>query len=392
MNYFRLPQGVQDVLPEECRCFNAIKARLLQKFEQNGYEPVASASLEYFETFSNIRNAVPEERLFKLSDNGGKLLVLRPDTTLSISRIAATKLPEAKRLCYVTTKFDMQEAGGISSREIEQAGVERFGEEGAFSDAQTVAFAVECMKEVGISDFVLDIGHVGYFKGILEECGLSREEEELVRGYINRKDGMNAERILKRAGVKPDALNTVLALPALFGGAEVLDRAAALTKNQTALSAAARLKEVYALLSEMGYEKYVCFDLGTVRSLSYYSGMVFSGLVKGLGAPVLSGGRYDFLADDFGKHIPAVGFAIGLKRVLIALERQGNLPESKPLEFIIVCEKGAEKAGYAELLRRTQQGGRGKLLGSYFEDTDTAALKEEAATVLIATKQGMKTL
>lgn len=79
----------------------------------------------------------------------------------------------------------------------------------------------------------------------------------------------------------------------------------------------------------MGYEGYISYDLGMIKPLSYYSGILFSGLVKDLGAPVLSGGRYDNLADAFGKHMPAVGFAMGLKRILVALERQGSLPEEK---------------------------------------------------------------
>lgn len=390
MTIRKLPAGVQDMLPEESRCLTVLRERLGRVFALNGYDTVASASLEYYDTYSDIRNALPQERMFKLTDTDGKLLVLRPDATLAISRIAATKLACGKaRLCYFTTKWDLQEAGGLSSREIEQAGVERLGEEGAFSDAQTIAFSIECLKGTGLRDFIIDIGHVGYFKGVLEACGLSEADEERVRAYINRKDGMNAERVLKRAGAATDALNTVLALPALYGGAEILDRAERLTDSAVAREAVARLKEIYALLCDMGYEKYVCFDLGTVRRLSYYSGMVFEGLAKGLGASVLSGGRYDNLADDFGKHVPAVGFALGLKRILIALERQGNLPPAEPLEAVIVCERGAESAAYRELLRLAADGKRVRLSAEYGRAAARAA-KGEAERVLFVTEKGIE--
>ncbi len=388
MIFSGLPAGVRDILPEECAALDEIKRRLSRKFLMNGFEPVESATLEYFDTYSRISNAVPEERMFKLSDKDGKLLVLRPDATLAISRIAATKLTAPKaRLSYFTRKYDLQEAGGVSSREIYQAGVECLGEEGAFADAQTIAFAVECLKETGLEDFVVEVGHVGYFKGLLEDCGLTEEEAESVRAHVNAKDSLSAQRLLEHAGVKKSALNAVLALPALFGGAEIFDRAEAITENATAREAIARLREIHTHLSHMGYEKYVCYDLGTVRRLAYYSGVVFSGLVREMGAPVMSGGRYDFLADDFGKHVPAVGFAMGLKRILVALERQGNLPAPAPVSVAVACEQGAEAVGYQAVMQAVKEGKRAVLLSDYGQE----ALKTvRAAEKYLATEEGLK--
>lgn len=357
----KLPAGVQDVLPRECSILTELKLKLERKFSLAGFSPVLSAGLEYYETFSGKENAVPEERMFKMTDTDGKLLVLRPDTTLSIARIAATKLnSDRARLSYFADKYDLENGGGLSSREIYQAGVECLGEEGAFSDAQCIAFAIECLKEAGLRDFIIDIGHVGYFKGLLEESGLSPFEAEDVRACINRKDTMNAERLLKKAGVSGDALNNILALPALFGGREVFSVAEALTHNSCARKAVDDLKNIDRLLTEMGYEGYISYDLGMIKPLSYYSGILFSGLVKDLGAPVLSGGRYDNLADAFGKHMPAVGFAMGLKRILVALERQGSLPEEKK-PLVIVAEEGQEARAYREFVSRTERGERVRL-------------------------------
>ncbi len=388
MIYRKLPTGVQDVLPDECEVLTELRARLQARFTAGGYRPVLSGGLEYYDTYSEIANAIPQERMFKLTDVDGRLLVLRPDATLAIARIAATKLPDSHaRLCYFADKWEMQSAGGISSREIFQAGVERLGEEGAFSDAQAIAFAIECLQALGLEGFVVDIGHVGYFKGLLEECGLSAEDAEKVRRFVNAKDGLNAERVLRKAGVKENTLNTVLALPALFGGAEVLSRAEELTENAEACGAIARLKAVNEILTRMGYADKLCFDLGTVKRLSYYSGVVFTGMVKELGAALLSGGRYDGLADDFGKHIPAVGFAIGLKRVMIALERQKRLPKAHPVEIEIACEEGAEGLAYAEYLRLLNEGKRVKLSSEYGVPS-----KKEGVKTLFVDENGVKEL
>ncbi len=390
MIYRKLPTGVQDVLPNECEVLFSLRERLQNKFALAGFRPVLSGGLEYYDTYSQISNAIEQDKMFKLTDTDGKLLVLRPDVTLAIARIAATKLSEpSARLCYVADKWELQSGGGISSREIYQAGVECLGEEGALSDAQAIAFAIECMKETGLTGFIVDIGHVGYFKGLLEECGLSDEDAEAVRRFVNAKDALNAERILRKAGVKENTLNTVLALPTLFGGADVLDRAEGLTENVHARAAIAHLKQVHAILVRMGYEDCLCFDLGTVKKLSYYSGIVFSGLVKELGSSVLSGGRYDDLADDFGKHIPAVGFAIGLKRVMIALERQKNLPKSQSVEAVIFSEEGAEGVAYAEYQKQTAEGKRVSFRPSYSEE-EGKAWREKGCTVLLAKKSGVE--
>ena len=357
----RLPAGVQDVLPRECALLTDLKLKLEKKFSASGYLPVLPAGLEYYETLARSENAVSEEHMFKMTDTDGKLLVLRPDTTLSIARIAATKLGlDRARLSYFADKFDLQSGGGLTSREIFQAGIECLGEEGAFSDAQCIAFSIECLKEAGLRDFIIDIGHVGYFKGLLEEIGLTAAEAEGVRTCINRKDTMNAERLLKKAGVSGDARNNILALPALFGGREVFSAAEALTHNLCARKAVGDLKNIDRLLTEMGYEGYISYDLGMIKPLSYYSGILFSGLVKDLGAPVLSGGRYDNLADAFGKHMPAVGFAMGLKRILVALERQGALPEEKK-PLVIVAKEGQEARAYREFVARTERGERVRL-------------------------------
>ena len=148
MTLKKLPTGVQDILPRECRVLMNVRERLTRAFEVRGYDPVLSAAVEYYDTYAGIRNALPQERMFKFTDSDGRLLVLRPDATLSISRIAATKLPEPRaRLYYFLDKWDAQSAGGGRTREIIQAGVERLCEEGAYSDAQTIAFAIDCMRE-----------------------------------------------------------------------------------------------------------------------------------------------------------------------------------------------------------------------------------------------------
>jgi ATP phosphoribosyltransferase regulatory subunit len=272
--------------------------------------------------------------------------------------MAATKLKEEKtRLAYVSDVWNnFETTGNMSQRGFLQAGVEFLGTDGAFSDAQTLAFAVECLKETGLDDFTVDVGHVGFFKGLLSGAGLSDEYAERIRACINAKDSVGVMLALKEAGVDGKAAQAIQALPSLFGGEEVFARAEKLTDDKNALAALEHLKKVHGLLKKFGCDQYISFDLGSVKSLSYYSGIVFTGLTGALGAPVLSGGRYDQLADDFGKHIPAVGFAMGLKRILMALERQGKVERLPAPYAVIIAQEGAEEAAYKEYLRLTNEG------------------------------------
>ncbi len=318
MQHFKLPAGVRDVLPDLSGALDEAEALLRKKFAAAGFRSVRAAGLEYYDTLTKIGSAVDQAQMFKMTDKDGNLIVLRPDMTLACARIAATKLGGAReRLCYFSDIYDFS-ASGNADREVAQAGVELFGEEGAEADAYAIAFAADCLKALGLHDFIIDIGHVGFYKGLLEESGLSAAEAEELRGYINAKDMVSTEMALRRTGAPARVQQAILALPSLFGGAEVLDEAERLTDNPLARASLDHLRAVYARLKESGAEKYVSFDLGTVKSLAYYSGIVFTGLAEGVGAPVLSGGRYDGLCAQFGRDLPAVGFAIGMMRALQA--------------------------------------------------------------------------
>lgn len=389
-SYYRLPAGVQDLLPDECYNLNLIEKKLEEKFMLAGCSRVQSAALEYYDTYAEIKNKIPQKKMFKLTDGDGSLLVLRPDMTLAVARMAATSpLALPAKLCYFSNVWDYAGAGSYTIREIYQAGVEFLGRSGAFSDAQAIAFAIECLQAIGLKDFIIDVGHAGFFKGILQECDLDGDAVEEVRLLVNAKDAPGAQALLEKYGAPRRAADALAALPTLFGGEEVLSRAEKYAGSPAAREALDRLKRVYALLKDFGLEKYVSFDLGTVKDLSYYSGVVFTGLTRSIGSPILSGGRYDNLADDFGRHVPAVGFAMGLKRILIALERQGALRPAAPrADVVIFSEEGAETKAYQAYLELTAAGRRVDLAAGDAKEAET--LKNAGMVVLKATKKGVE--
>lgn len=317
-------------MPRECAIKRRLEEKLRLELRANGFKEVETPAFEYFDVFSKGIGAYMQEKMIKFFDLKGRILSLRPDITVPIARMVGTQDMAANaplRLFYIQ---DAYSAGGytIAQRgEYTQAGAEYIGRAGSGADAEMIALAIRMILVSGVRDFKLDIGQVGYFKGILEDIDLSDENIETIRSLIDSKNSIELEFTLDNLGISGDTKERLMALPGLFGGAEVIEEARKLVSNKTSLEALENLSEVYDALCKMGYSKYITLDLGMLHKLGYYSGVVFRGLTSELGFPVLSGGRYDTLLGEFGEPAPAIGFAMGVKRILITLERQGRLDE-----------------------------------------------------------------
>lgn len=335
----QLPDGVQDYMPRECAIKRGLEEKLRQELKANGFKEVETPAFEYFDVFSKGIGAYMQEKMIKFFDLKGRILSLRPDITVPIARMVGTQDMAAGaplRLFYIQ---DAYSAGGytIAQRgEYTQAGAEYIGRAGSGADAEMIAMAIRMMLVSGVRDFKLDIGQVGYFKGIVEDMGLSDDNMEAIRSLVDSKNSIELEFTLDNLGISGDTKERIMALPGLFGGAEVIGEAERLVSNETSLKALANLSEVYDALCNMGYSKYITLDLGMLHKLGYYSGVVFRGLTSELGFPVLSGGRYDTLLGEFGEPAPAIGFAMGIKRILITLERQGRLDEQTE-EYTVIA-------------------------------------------------------
>lgn len=198
------------------------------------------------------------------------------------------------------------------------------GCDGAQADAEVVMLALESMRASGLADYMVEIGQVDFFKGLMEEAGLDEETTELVRTYVEEKNMLAIELLLRGNGAAEAAIARIRELPMLFGGREVFARAEKLSASPKCRAALENLRAIYDALCACGFEDFVTIDLGMVHAIGYYTGMIFRGISASFGQPLLSGGRYDGLLRDFGRPLGAVGFAMGLEHVLEALDRQAD--------------------------------------------------------------------
>ena len=308
------PGGTGDRLFGECASRRALLTALGALFQRRGYEEVMTPSFEYYDVVRAPRGVLPQERLFKFVGQTGKLLVLRPDMTTPIARIAATKLPEGKlpcRLYYLANVFRSYAPDSGFGSEIMQAGVEYIGVAGLRADLEMVVSAADALSACGLADYQIEIGHAGFFKALSAELRMDEDTFERMRILTESKNFAGLSDLLAPYGDAPAAA-ALRRITRLFGGEEVLVEAAELTGGMPVGQTLGCLREIMEGVRAAGIAGHVRFDLGLVQDLSYYTGIVIRGYAAGIGRPVLSGGRYDALIGAFGRELPAVGFAMDI--------------------------------------------------------------------------------
>ncbi len=348
------PVGVRDIYGRECAVKLTIENNINNIFNIYGYHNIQTPTFEFFDIFSKERGSVPSKNLYKFFDREGETLVLRPDITPSIARLVAKYYMDTNvpiKLCYnANTYINTSELQG-KLKENTQLGCELINDDSIEADAEIIALLVESLKASGLEEVLVEIGHVNFYKGLIEESGLDEEAEFNLREMIINKNDFGVEEILNENIVVGEVKEAMLKLPELFGSVEVLATAKQVTSNKKALDAIRRLEKLYAILEEYGVSKYISFDLASLSNYGYYTGIIFKGFTYGTGEQIAAGGRYDKLLSQFGKDSAAVGFAIYMDQIMIAHNGKNEKTDYE-YEVVVYDPKHRKKAfSYATELR-----------------------------------------
>lgn len=339
------PNGVNDVLPQECAVKKDIENTIWTVFASFGYKEVEAPSFEYYDCYSGERGQITQETLYKFFDEQGRILALRPDFTTSIARMAATKAQKAQmpaRYMYTGSVYRAEHTEGVRNREITQSGIELIGSYDAKADAEVIAAAMEAVTALGIDEFSMEIGQVGFFNGLAEQLGLDPDTIEKLRARIDSKDSQGIKAIVKDLDIDEKIKQLMIDLPYLFGGADIIDRANVPGLNETSKNALMNLRNIYDLLALYGFEQYVSLDLGMLQSIDYYTGSIFKCYTRGVGFPIAAGGRYDNLMGGFGAPKGAVGCALGINRIMQLYTGSSDEVAST----LVFAEKNADGLAY----------------------------------------------
>lgn len=318
-----IPKGLRDLLPDEMKTRRILETKAAELFASFGYEEVGTPAfelLEVVEAGGNIR-----EKLFLFMDREGGILSLRPEMTVAIARLAATHLQDEKlprRLYYSANVFRHVEPHLAQYREFWQTGIELLGASGIRADAEVISLAVKTMREFGLDNFMVSLNQIGIFNGLLADSAIQPEDKVLIRKLVEKKDLVELPRMLDKLPIHDLLKETIALLPTLHGGLEVFNRLPYLEKSPNTVQAVEELIAIYGALQNMGVQQQILVDLGVLRGLDYYTGVVFEGFSPDLGYGLLGGGRYDNLLSQFGFPCPATGFALGMDRLTLVLKNQ----------------------------------------------------------------------
>ena len=325
------PEGTRDLLFQECAAQRKIIEILRGTFEQKGYHEVITPGCEFFDVFSSNSMYFPQESMYKMIDNKGRLLAMRPDSTIPIARMTATKLKGHElpiRLYYAQRIYRQQPELRGRSSEIMQMGIELVGLSSFESDIEILTAGMEALSSCCVDDFRIELGHIGIYKLLMEDLNATSEQKETIHSLIASKNYAGLSDVLE-GFPESKTVEILRELPKLFGGREAFGKARKLFNgyDEKLLTMLDYLERIFQELMERNLDK-VMIDFGLVHQAEYYSSLIFRGYISSAGEPVLSGGRYDDLFKDFGEDLAATGFGINVDQLASGLLK-GNEPNQQ---------------------------------------------------------------
>lgn len=353
-----LPVGITTILPETARRVRQLEDALLATLGRWGYHEIILPTFEYLDVLSPGLQARAIEKGYQLTDRTtGRTLVLRPDATAQIARTVAMgmlgdRLP--LRLAYRTTVFRYEPEHLGRDRELLQVGAELIGLPDMEADTEIIALMIECLRRIGVKSFKISLGHAGFLQGLLRRTGMGPAARKEAEHAAARKDIPKLEELLAKERIPSRRARAVLEAPGLYGREEVLERGRALAgRDRVVCAALDRLGAVYRALEESGFREHLLLDLGELRGLDYYDGIVFDVFAEGVGYELGGGGRYDHLLGRFGRMSPSTGFAFDVDRLFQVSEQIEISTSASEAEVLVVAPKSQASAmrRVAQLLR-----------------------------------------
>ena len=314
-----LPDGIEEVLPQQAAQVEASRRQVLDMFQAWGYEFVVTPHIEFLESLLTGVGQKLDLRTFKVTDpQSGHLMGFRADITPQVARMDAHSLRREgpSRLCYAGSVVHARPRSLSRSRSPIQLGAELYGDASPAADIEVISLMLATLEQAEIADIHMDLGHVGVYRGLARAANLSDDAEALIFNALQRKA---VDEVAELTAQLPQDLARMLnELSHLCGGREVLDQAKQVlaAAPSSVLSALDQLIVIADALMLRYPHLPFYFDLGELRGYHYHTGVVFAAFVPGVGQSIAQGGRYDDIGAVFGRARPATGFSTDLKTLV----------------------------------------------------------------------------
>lgn len=329
------------LVSDEHEKYEQIIDTLSKRFTTYGYKRIKTSAFEQYDLYSKVKSSINQLEMIKVIDYTGEVLVLRPDITIPVTQeLAHTigNLSNELRYYYVQEvfrqPFEQNEKIGRT-----QAGIEYFCESSPEADAEVIALACHTMKDLGFGDIKIEIGHAGFFNELVKNLPLKPRQISQLKTLIQAKNVVEIGPFLRNLDIDEAVKQAIEQIPFLYGNpADVSEKAKQISLTSEMQETIDYLMDVYSILKMYGLEQYLVVDMGLINHMDYYSGIIFQGYVGRFGKPVLMGGRYDQLGNEFGAALPAIGFACEVES-LVKVAADSDLASRYPIDIQIVYEK-----------------------------------------------------
>ena len=318
MKSFKLktPIGFKDYVLKDMEKKNKIETALKELFLSSAYNLIETPTLEYINVFTDD---VQDSSLYKLTNREGEIFALKNDITKSIVRVVNTEMKDfiyPQRFCYISNIFRCKKAYLGMQHEFTQAGVELIGANDIYADYEVVSLAVKSLNRV-LDNYNLYISSSDFFSNYLDDLNINDSVKAEITEAIKNKNISNVKKIIDNYSSNDKKYYEVLSLVIeAIGKKDLLNQIKSNVKSEKTMASLIRLEKLYELLERNGLEKNVSFDFSILSFGDYYTGITLQGYTKGVGSPILEGGRYDNLIGDTDKKISAFGFAININDLI----------------------------------------------------------------------------
>ena len=340
-----LPDGIEEILPEEAKHLENLRSKLLDLFACWGYDLVIPPFIDFLDSLLTGSGHDLDLQTFKLTDQiSGEMLGIRADMTPQVARMDAHNLKHEwpTRLCYVGTILHTRGDPLEKTRSPMQIGAELYGHAGKESDIEVIRLMLEMLAITGVLNVHLDLGHVGIYRALSRQAGLTGLQESELFDVLQRKARPELQELMDSYPIDNDLKAMLLKLPELNGGKDTINKARAVFSkaNDDVNNALADLEAIAEKLSARFPSLPISFDLAELRGYHYHTGMVFAAFVPSIGREIARGGRYDNIGAVFGRARPATGFSADLK-LLSTLSKQTCQEQQRELIFAPYADDAA---------------------------------------------------
>ncbi len=347
------PRGTRDFGPEEMERRRYLESIMRREAALFGFREVSTPIFEHTELFTLKSGPNVVDEIYAFQDKGGREISLRPELTAPVMRFFVNELtnyPRPLKMFYFGQCFRYERPQSGRYREFYQFGAELIGNPGPESDAEVIALAASIMRRVGLKEHSIRIGHIGVLRGMLSQAGVDATKAPPILQKLDKKEYDEARTRMTEAGMSAEDIERIIDVTRTTGSVEVLEKISGEVKDH--------LGAIFRILAAYGITN-VQVDLGVVRGLDYYTGMVFEMDAPVLGAEkqICGGGSYSLTELFGGEKTFSTGFGIGFDRTLLALEREGYQTPTQAVGAYVIPVSEAVKEEAFRLTAQLRQAG-----------------------------------